>query len=167
MDLDKSVYMNHYIGQKERVKDVYRGNLEKKLEKYRKEFAEFERHHPGKRNEVLKKIDKFNGKISMSSGRQLKREEIEQVDDHYQMANLSIENHRNSYHEFPPAHTENNFSSKAAKIRAIQPTSSRSARELNDERDNEIESDYFTLESLQMVKSVEDLYYKNNVQNIY
>jgi hypothetical protein len=57
--------------------------LEKKLEKYRKEFAEFERHHPGKRNEVLKKIDKFNGKISMSSGRQLKREEIEQVDDHY------------------------------------------------------------------------------------
>jgi len=48
------------------------------------------------------------------------------------MANLSIENHRNSYHEFPPAHTENNFSSKAAKIRAIQPTSTRSARELND-----------------------------------
>jgi hypothetical protein len=83
------------------------------------------------------------------------------------MANLSIENHRNSYHEFPPAHTENNFSSKAAKIRAIQPTSSRSAREPNDERDNEIESDYFTLESLQMVQSVEDLYYKNKGQNIH
>ena len=70
-ELDKSIYMNYYIGQKERVKDVHRSKLEKKLKKYLREYEEFERQNPGKREEVVRKINRFNGKIEMSSGREL------------------------------------------------------------------------------------------------